>query len=50
MPDYDALLGFLREHLEQDCGGDIHVLRRNVASAIEELEEGTNTLYALMVD
>lgn len=50
MPDYDALLAFLREHLEQDCGGDIHVLRRSVGHAIEELEEGTNTLYVLVVD
>ncbi|MGQ1798074.1 hypothetical protein ACT4S5_13190 [Kocuria oceani] len=50
MPDYDALLAFLREHLEQECGGDIHVLRNSVAAAIEHLEEGTNTLYALVVE
>lgn len=50
MPAYDALLAFLREHLERDCGGDIHVLRSSVATAIEELEEGTNTLYALVVE
>ncbi|GAA1747244.1 hypothetical protein [Kocuria aegyptia] len=50
MPDYDALLAFLREHLEKDCGGDIHVLRNSVAAAIEELEEGTHTLYALVVE
>lgn len=50
MPANDALLAFLREHLEQDCGGDIHLLRSSVATAIEELEEGTNTLYALVVD
>ena len=50
MPDDDALLAFLREHLEQDCGGDIHALRRSVTRAIEQLEEGTNTLYVLVVD
>lgn len=50
MPDYDVLLAFLREHLERDCGGDIHALRRSVATAVEHLEEGTGTLYALVVD
>ncbi|MCD1143920.1 hypothetical protein LQU92_01510 [Kocuria sp. LUK] len=50
MPDHDALLVFLREHLEQECGGDIHVLRSSVRRAIEELEEGTDTLYALVVE
>ncbi|MFI7496272.1 hypothetical protein ACH9D2_16340 [Kocuria sp. M4R2S49] len=50
MPDYDTLLAFLREHLERDCGGDIHLLRSSVATAVEELEEGTNTLYALVVE
>jgi len=50
MPDHDALLAFLREHLEQDCGNDIHVLRRSVGRVIEELEEGTSTLYTLVVD
>ncbi|MFI7481900.1 hypothetical protein ACH9EU_05735 [Kocuria sp. M1R5S2] len=50
MPDDDALLAFLREHLEQDCGGDIHALRNSVSHAIEELEEGTRTLYALVVE
>jgi hypothetical protein len=50
MTAYDALLAFLREHLERDCGGDIHLLRSSVATAIEELEEGTNTLYALVVE
>ncbi len=49
MPD-DALLAFLREHLEQECGGDIHVLRSRVARAVEVLEEGTDTLYALVVE
>lgn len=50
MPDYDALLAFLRDHLERDCGGDIHLLRSTVATAVEELEEGTSTLYALVVE
>ncbi len=50
VPTYDALLAFLREHLEQDCAGDIHLLRSTVATAIEELEEGTNTLYSLVVE
>lgn len=49
MTAYDALLAFLREHLERDCGGDVHVLRSSVATAIEELEQGTDTLYALVV-
>lgn len=49
MPDSDALLAFLREHLERECGDDIHVLRRSVSEAIERLEEGTDTLYALVV-
>lgn len=46
----DALLAFLREHLEQDCGGDIHLLRSRLARAVEVLEEGTDTLYALVVE
>jgi hypothetical protein len=50
MADYDTLLAFLRDHLEQDCGGDIHVLRRGVDDVIQHLEEGTDTLYALVVD
>ncbi|MFE7631759.1 hypothetical protein [Kocuria sp. NPDC057446] len=49
MPTYDALLAFLRDYLERDCGGDIHLLRSTVATAVEELEEGTDTLYALVV-
>lgn len=49
MPDHDALLAFLREHLERHCGGDIHVLRRSVNEAIAHLEEGTDTLYAMVV-
>ncbi|MFI7581298.1 hypothetical protein [Kocuria kalidii] len=50
MADHDTLSAFLREHLERDCGGDIHLLRSSVATAIEELEKGTNTLYALVVE
>jgi hypothetical protein len=50
MADYDTLLAFLRDHLELDCGGDIHVLRRSVDDVIQHLEEGTDTLYALVVD
>lgn len=49
MADDDTVLAFLREHLEQDCGNDIHVLRRSVNAAIERLEEGTGTLYTLVV-
>ena len=49
MADYDTLLAFLRDHLEQDCGNDIHALRRSVNTAIEHLEEGTGTLYVLLV-
>jgi hypothetical protein len=49
MADYDTLLAFLREHLEQDCGDDIHLLRRHLDRAVEVLEEGTNTLYTLVV-
>ena len=43
------MLAFLREHLEQDCGDDIHLLRRHLDRAVEVLEEGTNTFWAVVL-